>query len=483
MAGRKVNLHDEMNEMFFELENYCLQLDNDVFNSTPEVACLNKELDDKLFNPKFKTKEEPLAQYKPNQTEPKSQEDYDFLPDFKSIDRSNKNDTQEETLSTALDFQGLNKNERSNNTEPLSPRYDNDNKQHCTNRRLLESEFTCCSNEEDHWTGFVPNPFSGSNENETIQQLLDSLDSVVIGKRKKMDAQVSEKQFLTSSQSKSMQDLLDSFELIASRHSSEGCLNSEEPKTKLQENSQNSSQQSSFEERVIIDTSENDYDSLDSVVSSSEKEDERREHINSQKTIRSHLYYNTSPGKSQCSRKDIHQNDESSSSESSTEPRDVMYYPQYCANNSNESTLKSLKSNNAKINHQDAPLTPLTKLKQYKIKRSQKLAEQKDDQTMVEWEDNSYIRAGKDEEDNWTTTPLFHPFWYECMYIVKRREQEKHEKLFMKNLRPWEHSENSRYSNSSIGLDNRGCSDVHQSRSLSYYYDNEDMISIFKFFW
>ena len=43
----------------------------------------------------------------------------------------------------------------------------------------------------------------------------------------------------------------------------------------------------------------------------------------------------------------------------------------------------------------------------------------------VQWLDLPYLKVVYDEENNFTTKPLYHPFWRECMIVYQRRKQNR----------------------------------------------------------
>ena len=126
-------------------------------------------------------------------------------------------------------------------------------------------------------------------------------------------------------------------------------------------------------------------------------------------------------------------------------------------------------------------LTPLTRLRLYEMKRNRRLSLKKNDDGDEEgqWNTEHTIRVCKDSDNNWTNTPLFHPFWYECMYLSQRRRQER------------ERRRSSSYhihldeNNNPVGLrsTSRRGEAGDGKLTLSYYNDTDDIISIYKYFW
>ena len=144
--------------------------------------------------------------------------------------------------------------------------------------------------------------------------------------------------------------------------------------------------------------------------------------------------------------------------------------------------------------HKKEPrMSPLLKLK-HSFKRHQEIAraisrgsQDKD----LQWRDTQYIRGGMDEEDNWTTTPLFHPFWYECMTLVQKRK-----KNYRSDGRETESVGREKKSASMFELSSEfTLADCFPTRSSliipssspvkppSYYSKVQSMISIHKYFW
>ena len=156
-----------------------------------------------------------------------------------------------------------------------------------------------------------------------------------------------------------------------------------------------------------------------------------------------------------------------------------MCYPQFSVSASNESTLKKLKNDQLLVNDSEyfAQLraSPLTRLKNYNMKRARHLSEQTQNHKKISYgsfvggsmkslyKSNPNIRLSKDTQNNWTSTPLFHPFWYECMSLIQRRSG--HGKPY---LPP------------SVTSDNNPTTFINDNHRPTV---DRDMFSIYKFFW
>jgi len=86
------------------------------------------------------------------------------------------------------------------------------------------------------------------------------------------------------------------------------------------------------------------------------------------------------------------------------------------------------------------------------------------------WRNSNFLR-----KKCWTNTQLFHPFWQECMYLVQRREEKKHQKQFHE----FNNKRLSRACSGKVALKE----EEEESHSLASPSETDDMISIFKYFW
>ncbi|XP_066917537.1 uncharacterized protein [Clytia hemisphaerica] len=124
--------------------------------------------------------------------------------------------------------------------------------------------------------------------------------------------------------------------------------------------------------------------------------------------------------------------------------------------------------------HQNS--TPLTRLRFYEFKRQRQISLQlnhnrrSEEQKALPWMDNTHVRVYKNEHNEWNNTPLFHPFWYECMSLAQKREDEKQKREFV-DFKVSKDESVRKHNTTATG-----------TRSLSYYNQADDMISIFKYF-
>lgn len=138
------------------------------------------------------------------------------------------------------------------------------------------------------------------------------------------------------------------------------------------------------------------------------------------------------------------------------------------------------------VNRRSSNLTPLTRLRLYEVKRRQqrlslvmRSSEDAKDGDQDKWMDSNFLRCYKDAENNWKNTPLFHPFWYECMYLAQRRREERHKRGF----HGFELEEYSPRRSLNFHPIRTKTTSAGTIRSLSYYNETDDIISIYKYFW
>ena len=132
------------------------------------------------------------------------------------------------------------------------------------------------------------------------------------------------------------------------------------------------------------------------------------------------------------------------------------------------------------INRRSSNLTPLTRLRLYEVKRRQQLSlkPSNDGADGMDWMDSYFLRVYRDEENNWNNTPLFHPFWYECMYLAQRRCEERQKREFL-------HFKDHSYSfdRNPTTTTTTTTTTSGTVRNLSYYNETDDIFSIYKYFW
>lgn len=168
------------------------------------------------------------------------------------------------------------------------------------------------------------------------------------------------------------------------------------------------------------------------------------------------------------------------SSEPTYEKIDILKDDSQGNNKANEptnfkSSLIAIDSNfGGFITRQPNPiLTPLTKLQrlsfQRKKRRNSRTIGSKDDFNAYQ----QFNRYSVDSKNNWTVTPVFHPFWYECMTLLEKRRKTKSfcfdENVTIENVTP----RNSMILTASINT----------SQRPDYYSKVDNMLSIFKYYW
>ena len=174
------------------------------------------------------------------------------------------------------------------------------------------------------------------------------------------------------------------------------------------------------------------------------------------------------------------QHKEFTSSEPIYEKMDILKEDFQGDNKENEpenfkSSLVAIDSNfGGFITRQPNPvLTPLTKLRrlsfQRKKRRNSRTIGSKDDFNAY----HQFNRYSVDSENNWTVTPVFHPFWYECMTLLEKRRKTKStsfdDNVTIENVTP----RNSMILTASINT----------SQRPDYYSKVDNMLSIFKYYW
>ena len=142
------------------------------------------------------------------------------------------------------------------------------------------------------------------------------------------------------------------------------------------------------------------------------------------------------------------------------------------------------------VNRRSSNLTPLTRLRLYEVKRRQQrlslvMRSTPEDRgrNSEGWMDNNFLRCYKDAENNWKNTPLFHPFWYECMCLAQRRREKQHKTGFHDFSKGFGGLEYHSPRRSLQFGPMRSETSSSTIRSLSYYNETDDIISIYKYFW
>ena len=174
------------------------------------------------------------------------------------------------------------------------------------------------------------------------------------------------------------------------------------------------------------------------------------------------------------------EHEEFRSSEPIYETTDILKEDFQGSNKENEpenfkSSLIAIDSNfGGFITRQPNPiLTPLTKLRrlsfQRKKRRNSRTIGSKNDFNAYQ----QFNRYSVDSENNWTVTPVFHPFWYECMTLLEKRRKTKsvcfNDNVTIENVTP----RNSMILTASINT----------SQRPDYYSKVDNMLSIFKYYW
>lgn len=402
---------DELQKIYYELESYCAELDQEVGKTSSEMNCINKELDKLLYTPSLKRKVfSQNASFELQQNKLPQERDDDEEEEYEDLSTYGR--------SSATCDRGGNVifSNRNGDNESSDGQF-GDSQKRARSAPLAEVE-------DDNWTGFVPNPFSKEKpvSEDTITQLFKSLDVATDFQFEQFDKEDAKNTFPRKN-SKRANNPRNSFHM---------CL--------MQECEQRS------HSAPVTPTKSREYDD--------------RQYLRSR--YHGKQVYHTNPEESD------------------------MCYPEYTTNASNESALKILKSSKGSgmaagwQNRQTEPtVTPLTRLKLYNMKRTQNIKEDQHGDTgdvdtcRKHWDENPNLRIDKDAEDNWMSTPLFHPFWYECMYLIhQRRDQVNHAAGGTQT--------SLNYEPHSIG--NTGSLAV-DSKTVNYYCESRNMISIYKFFW